>query len=69
MAYIASANKGTATIYETDEMGSVTLKAIHHNDGRKECFIRQTLNGPEFKPYGVENFETTVQLTNYQLKG
>jgi hypothetical protein len=68
MASIASANKGNSIVYTTDEMGSVTLKAVQHKNGQKECFIRQTLNSPEFVAYGVENFDVTVQLTKHQLQ-
>lgn len=68
MAYILTINKGFTMVYVTDQMGVVTLKAETDRNGDKRCFVKRE-DAPEWKPYGIENFETIVSLAKYQTKG
>ena len=67
MASIYSSNKGSTLVYETDKMGCVTLEAMQHRNGAKECFIKRD-DEVQWKAYGIENYETIVSLTKYQVK-
>lgn len=66
-ASIATSNKGQTIIYTTDTMGMVSFKAMQHRNGEKECFVMREDEG-QWKAYGIENFETIIQLAKYQIK-
>lgn len=66
-ASISSTNKGQTIVYITDTMGMVSLKAMQHRNGEKECFVMREDEG-QWKAYGIENFETIVSLAKYQTK-
>lgn len=68
MACIFSTNKNQTMVYVTDKMGIVTLRAETDRNGDKRCFVKRD-DAPEWKPYGIENFETIVSLTKYQING
>jgi hypothetical protein len=68
MASISSINKGTAYQFITSVMGTVQFKCIVYKSGAEsQCFIQRTEEG-EWKPYGIENKETIISLTKYQVQ-
>lgn len=70
MAAIFTINKGFTMVYVTDQMGVVSLRAETDRNGDKRCFVkRHDELAPEWKPYGIENYETIVSLSKYQING
>lgn len=71
MASIYSVNKNGSVytfVYLTDTMGTITYKAEQDKDGAKRCFVKNSTDN-EWKPCGIENFETIVSLSKYQING
>jgi hypothetical protein len=68
MASISSINKGTAYQYITDVMGTVQFKCIVYKTGEQsDCFIK-CIGEEEWRRYGIENKETIISLTKYQVQ-
>lgn len=68
MASIFSINKHFTTVYVTDTMGIVQFMAEVNRDGVKKCYIkRHDQVSPDWRNYGVENFDTIVRLTKHQI--